>query len=150
MNLSSPYRRFVFLFVVSAVFWWHSLAATFALALRNNAYTHIFLIVPISVALIVLQWRSRKAQPEPNIRAGLALLVLAVLIGVIGARWWAGGLPPDDQLSLARIIRQFRQLKAAIFEGPRLSAVPLRARGELGFSPLGNSHFVSTPKSLGG
>ena len=103
MNLSSPYRRFVFLFVVSAVFWWHSLAATFALALRNNAYTHIFLIVPISVALIVLQWRSRKAQPEPNIRAGLALLVLAVLIGVIGARWWAGGLPPDDQLSLGML-----------------------------------------------
>src|SRR5664280_3111106 len=101
MSLSSPYRRFVFLFVVSAVFWWHSLAATFALALRNDAYTHILLILPISVALIFLEWGSRKAQHEPNFRAGRALLVLAVLISVIGGIWRrASGLPADIPLSV--------------------------------------------------
>jgi len=30
------------------------------------------------------------------------------------------------------------------------SAVPLRVHRELGFSPCGNSHFVSTPKFLNG
>src|SRR5664280_2439845 len=79
MSPSFPYRSFVFLCLVSLVLWWHTLVTTYALALRNNAYTHILLILPISVALIFLEWGSRKAQPEPNFRAGRALLVLAVL-----------------------------------------------------------------------
>ena len=103
MSPSSPYRSFALLCLVSLILWWPTLVTTLALALRNDKYTHILLIIPISIALIFLEWRSRKAQPEPNIRAGLALLVPAVLIGFIGARWWAGGLPPDDQLSLGML-----------------------------------------------
>src|SRR5208337_3658433 len=104
MSPSSPYRSFSLLCLVSLVLWRHTLVATFGLAFRNNAYTHIFLILPIGAALIFMEWRSRKAQPEPDFRAGLVLLVLAILIGFIGARsWWAGSLPPDEQLSLGML-----------------------------------------------
>jgi len=101
MSPSSPYRSFLLLSLVSLVLWWHTLVATLALALRNNAYTHILLILPISVALIFLEWRSRKAQPETNFLSGLALLLLAILIGFIGGRWRGpASLPAGMQLSL--------------------------------------------------
>lgn len=104
VTASSTYRRFALLCIVPVVLWWHTLAATFALALHNDAYTHILLVLPMSVALIFLKWTSRKARPEPNFRAGSALLVLAALIGVIGSRWWgAGSLPGDARLSLAML-----------------------------------------------
>ena len=99
----SPYRNFVFLCVVSIVLWWHTLLATLTLALRQDAYTHILLILPISFALIFLEWRSRKAQPEPDFRSGWALLVLAVLIGFLGAMWWRGSLTADVQLFLGML-----------------------------------------------
>jgi exosortase len=92
------------LFVVSLILWWHSLVATLALAVRNDAYTHIALILPISVALICLEWTSQRARPEPNFRAGLALLVAAVLIGFVASdRGNAGSLSTDIQLSLGML-----------------------------------------------
>lgn len=99
----SPYRNFVFLCVVSLVLWWHTLLATLMLALSQDAYTHILLILPISFTLVFSEWRSRKAQPEPDFRSGLALLVLALLIGFIGAMWWPGSLAADEQLSLSML-----------------------------------------------
>jgi len=100
MNPRSLYRNFASLCAVSLVLWRHSLVAILGLALRNDAYTHILLILPISVALICLKWRSRKANLEPNFRTGLTLMVMAVLIGFIGGRWWVGSLATDEQLSL--------------------------------------------------
>ena len=104
MSTSSAYRSFLLLCLVSFFVWWHSEVTTFSLALQNNAYTHILLITPISMALIVSEWRPRKAQPEPNVRGGLALLLLAVLIGFIGGRWLGlVSLPADVQLSLSML-----------------------------------------------
>jgi exosortase len=104
MSRSYAYRRFVFLCLVSLVLWWHALATTFGLALRNDAYTHILLILPISVALIVSAWRSRKAQPEPNFRAGLVLLLLSLLLGLIGgSAWGLGSLPSDVHVSVSML-----------------------------------------------
>jgi exosortase len=99
----SPYRNFVLLCVVSLVLWWHTLLSTLMLALRQDAYTHILLILPISFTLVFSEWRSRKAQPEPDFRSGLALLVLALLIGFIGAIWWRGSLTADVQLFLGML-----------------------------------------------
>jgi len=83
------------------VLWRHTIVATFGLAVQNNAYTHILLIIPVSITLIVSEWRSQKAQAEPNFRSGLALLVLAVLIGFIGGRWRGPASPSASmQLSL--------------------------------------------------
>lgn len=104
MGSSSPYRCFVLLCSVSLILWWHTIVTTFALALQNDAYTHILLILPISVALIFLGWRSRKAQPEPNFRAGCTLIVVAALIEFVCGRWGrAGSLAVDEQLSLGML-----------------------------------------------
>jgi exosortase len=98
------YARFVLLCLVSLVLWRHALAATFGLALGNAAYTHILLILPLSMALIVSEWRSRKARPEPNFRAGLVLLLLALLLGLIGGRAWGlDSLPSGVQVSLSML-----------------------------------------------
>jgi exosortase len=73
--------------------------STLALALRDDAYTHILLILPISVVLIVTE-RNRR-EPRPSFRAGSALLVLAAMAGVAGlelAR--AGIITADLRLSL--------------------------------------------------
>jgi exosortase len=101
MSPSSLYGSFVLLCVVSLALWWHDLVATFGLALQNDAYTHILLVIPISTALIFAEWRQRKAKPEPNFRAGLPLLILAILARFIGGSWWgADRLTADEQLSL--------------------------------------------------
>src|SRR5271157_4903965 len=99
----SPYRNFLFLCVVSVVLWWHTILATLVLALRNDAYTHILLVLPISFALIFLDWLSRKTQPKPDFRSGSALLVLAVLIGFIGGVWRRDSLTADVQLFLGML-----------------------------------------------
>ncbi len=103
MVASFSYRSFIVLLVASVFLWRHALVATFGLALRNDAYTHILLILPISIALIFSEWRSRNAQPVPSFRAGPALLLLAVLIGLVGAGWSGGGLSSDGQLSLSML-----------------------------------------------
>src|ERR1019366_4562740 len=100
MTPSSPYRSFVLLCLVSLVLWWHTLVETFGLALRAGEYTHTLVIIPLSIALIFTEWRSQKATPEPNFRIGLAILVLAILIGFIGGRWRGPSrLSADVQLS---------------------------------------------------
>jgi exosortase len=75
------------------------LVDTFALALRDNAYSHILLILPISAVLIFLEWRSLRSMVARNVPAGSALLAIAVLVTgfAIGA---AASLPSDVQLSI--------------------------------------------------
>jgi len=103
MSPPSLYRRFVLLCLVSVALWWPVLVKALGLALRNDAYTHIFLILPISVALIVAKWRSRRVNPQPNLRIGFTLMAMAVLIGFAGGRWAAGSRAPDEQLSLGML-----------------------------------------------
>ena len=95
----SPYLEFAFLGGISLAIWWRPLIKTFALALRNDEYTHIFLILPVSAALILLKWKSLEPFVEPSVRIGSALLVVAVLIAGFG-KWGATGMPPDVQLSV--------------------------------------------------
>jgi exosortase len=99
MIRSSSYRGFLCLCAVSLIVGWRPLAATFSLALQNEAYTHLLLVVPVSVALILVGGASRLRQGEPSLRIGSALLVLALLIGLMG---WirAGNIGDDLQLSL--------------------------------------------------
>src|SRR5271157_3028056 len=81
MSPSSLYRSFGILCLASLILWWHTLITTLELALRDDEYSHILLVLPISTVLIFVEWRLHKPQPEPNFRAGLALLVIAVVIG---------------------------------------------------------------------
>jgi exosortase len=91
---------FISLLGLSVILWWHALASTLKLALQNYEYTHIFLILPISAALIYLEWTSGTL-PQANIRNNSALLLLPVLAGLATSQWWGiGRLSRDAQLSL--------------------------------------------------
>lgn len=94
-------HRFTFVFLVAAslVVSWRPLLATFSLALRNDQYTHILLILPVSLALIYLAWPSLRGKFSPSIRAGSVFLVIAILAAVF-ATVRSSTLPPDLQLSI--------------------------------------------------
>ena len=96
--LPSP-LTWALLCAVSLLIGWRPLVDTLALALRNDAYTYILLILPISIALILLDWRSLRPIVAPNIRAGCALLAIAVSVAgfMIGR---STSLPFDVQLSI--------------------------------------------------
>ena len=78
---------------------WRPLLATLSLALRNDQYTHILLILPVSLALIFLDWPSLHAKFAPSIRAGSVFLVIAVLAATFAAVR-SSTLRPDLQLSI--------------------------------------------------
>jgi exosortase len=89
---------FSILGAISIVIWWKPLASTLALALNDQQYTHILLIVPISVALIVLDWKAPGSFSRLGVSVGSLLLVSAVALAFIG-RWKLFALPADVELS---------------------------------------------------
>jgi exosortase len=99
MTTQNQVLAFGFLCAVSILFWWHSLVITLGLALANEAYTHILLILPLSAALIYLDSKAFRIDPQPSPRIGAALLALALLMGCY-ARWGMGATPGDVRLSL--------------------------------------------------
>jgi exosortase len=94
----SPTLAFFVLGAISLAIWWRPLVSTFALALHDDQYTHILLILPVSVALILMDWKSLAASAEWSVGAGSALLAIAVLATAI-VRWGVVALPSDIQLS---------------------------------------------------
>ena len=89
---------------ISLAFGWRPLLATLTLALRNDQYTHILLILPVSLALIFLEspfleWPSPKGMSTPNTRAGFVFLAIAVLAAIFTVVRSAT-LPQDVQLSI--------------------------------------------------
>jgi exosortase len=95
----SPFLVFCILGAISLVIWWGPITSTCALALHDDQYTHILLILPISAALIILDWRPLELSTRIGVRTGSALLVLPVFATAV-VRWRAIPLPPDVQLSL--------------------------------------------------
>ena len=87
MTTTSSNRLFALLSTASLVMWWPAISATLALTLHQDAYTHIFLVLPVSGALIVLSWRKQDWKPRSDFRAGSLLLSLAVLVALSGLRW---------------------------------------------------------------
>jgi exosortase len=89
------------------LFWWHPLVVTLGLALANEAYTDIFLILPLSAALIYMDskypdTKARRIDPQPRARIGATLLFLALVIGCY-ARWGIGATPDGVRLSLGML-----------------------------------------------
>jgi len=109
MTTRNQVLAFAFLCAVSILLLWHSLVMTLQLALANDAYTHILLILPLSAALIYLDSKhpdskygdskALRIDPQPSPRIGAALLVLALLIGGY-ARWGMAATVDDVRLSL--------------------------------------------------
>jgi exosortase len=88
---------FSMLGAISLVIWWRPVTSTFALALSDQQYTHILLIVPISVALIVLDWKAPQPSSRLSVSIGSLLLGSAVALAFIVRKVIA--LPADVQLS---------------------------------------------------
>jgi exosortase len=87
VSSSGSYKLFGALFLVAVLTWWTVLRATFWLACVGDAYTHILMVLPVSVVLVALRFRDNVGHLSPSPRAGATLLVLAALIGIIGLRW---------------------------------------------------------------
>jgi len=99
--VSSPYRTFFGLCAIAVLIWWKPLAATTTLALNDDAYTYILLVLPVSVSLLASEWRSNRWVTNPSAGLGCSCLAIAVLIG-LGVRVLGGPtvLPGDLRLSL--------------------------------------------------
>jgi exosortase len=116
VNSSTAYSTFGLLVTVSILIWWKVLLITFSLAWTNDAYTHILLIIPISVTLIILDWKKRSLPPVPNIGGGLVLLGLATAIGIGGLRWGrVDVLTGDVRLALEMLSLDLWWLGAVLF-----------------------------------
>ncbi|MFZ1051403.1 MAG: exosortase/archaeosortase family protein [Candidatus Sulfotelmatobacter sp.] len=99
ISISSPLLRFSILGVISLAIWFRPLISSFALALRDDQYTHILLILPISAALIFLDWKSPEPSSRLSGRIGSVLLAIAVLV-TAAVRWRAVPLSPDVRLAV--------------------------------------------------
>lgn len=94
---SGPLFLFAVLGVISLLVWWNPLISSFALALRDDQYTHILLILPVSVALIYMEWKSFETPAKSGSGVGVVLLVAAVAATVV-ARLHVFPLSLDEQL----------------------------------------------------
>ncbi len=95
----SPSLILSILAVISLVVWSKALITTFALALRDDQYTHILLILPATVALIFVDWRSPEPSTGMSRSIGSGLLAAAALVIVL-ARLGAIPLRSDERLSV--------------------------------------------------
>jgi exosortase len=95
---------------VSIIFWWHPLVSTVELALSNDAYTHILLILPLSAALSYFELKQQDSKSRSSnkladvakqkLGSSLVLLGLALAIACY-ARWGMNTVPDDVRLSLS-------------------------------------------------
>jgi len=84
---------------VSILLWWPSLVTTLKLALGNEAYTHILLILPLSISLIYIHLNASRTVSQWNILAGLVVLGGAAVLSWF-ARWSPTEISADLPLSL--------------------------------------------------
>ena len=83
------------------VFWWNPLANTFRLAATDEAYTHIILILPLSLALIYFESKTLRPAIQPTRLGGVLLFVISIVLAY-SART-SGAFPPDVQLTLSML-----------------------------------------------
>jgi exosortase len=97
----SPRSLFLVLAAIFLALWWSPLASTFSLSIHDDQYTHILLIVPISAALILLDWNSQDASIRPSVPI-VSLLLIGVLANLILSRMLT--LSGDILLSLRMLV----------------------------------------------
>jgi exosortase len=93
--------EFALLVAFSLVFWWKPLANTFRLAWTNEAYTHIILILPLSLAFIYFDSKTARCTMEPSRFAGSFLLVICLALAYSVRT--SGSFAPDVQLTLSML-----------------------------------------------
>jgi exosortase len=107
---------------------WRPLLGTFTLAVRDDEYTHILLILPISISLIFLDWQSLRIVIARSVRAGTALLLGAVSIACFAHPRWAS-LDSNVELSITMLAIVLWWIGAFVFwfgsRAARLAIFPL-------------------------
>lgn len=98
----SPMFLFSALSLMSLAIWWRPLSTTLSLALDDDQFTHILLILPISVALIFLDWKSPEPAARHHTTVPSILLVTSFLTTAL-VRWKAAALPEDVELALSML-----------------------------------------------
>lgn len=102
MDKLATKSTFLGLCAISLLAGWTVLSATFSLALHDDQYTHILLVLPISAVLIWLEKPSWWPLSAANLRVGLVLLFAAVVVAAL-ARWGSPLLQPDEQVSVGMV-----------------------------------------------
>jgi len=98
-KLVKPFAGLALLGALSLLVGWRPLLDTFALASRNDQYTYMLLIAPLSAALVFLEWRLVLPLRSRGVRTGLALLAAAALMACfvqVSSGWW----PSDTTLTM--------------------------------------------------
>jgi exosortase len=90
------------LWVITLLAGWRPLLDTFALSLRDDEFTYILLIVPVSAALIFMDWQSLRTKVAFGITTGPVFLITAVLIASL-VLVWPASLPSDVRLSIRMV-----------------------------------------------
>jgi exosortase len=119
MTTRTQVTGFAFLCVASILFWWHPLIATLGLALTNDAYTHVLLILPLSAALIYMDLKygestAIRIDQQSGLGLGAALLVLA-LVGGCYSRWGMVASPDDVRLAMGMFALVLWWIASVIF-----------------------------------
>ena len=96
-KLSKPGVLLAILVAASSIAGYQTLRVTFLQALQNDQYTHILLILPLSVALIFVEWPSVREMMAPSLGAGCVLITISVLSA--GATIWC---PYELEISIPR------------------------------------------------
>jgi exosortase len=93
-------HRFVFaiLIAISIAIAWTPLFHTGLLALEDDEYTHLLLVLPVSISLIFLEQRSSQAESVWGFRLGSLLVGLGVLTALC-AHVLLRAMPQDVQLA---------------------------------------------------
>jgi exosortase len=95
----SPFLHFALLLATSLIVGWQPLFGTFALALHADEYTHLLLIVPISLSLIFTERMRLKAALDRGTGIGAGLLATAIITA--GYSHWMTTF--DAQLSVCML-----------------------------------------------
>ena len=99
VSYGSPLLRFCILIAFSLAIWFRPLVSSFALAYRDSEYTHLLLIIPVSLTLIFLDWRTPAERSRLTLSLGTILMVLTLAVAV-ALRLGVVHLHPDERLSL--------------------------------------------------
>ena len=101
-NLKKHLAGLALLLMVTTLLGWRPIVDTLLLATKDDQYTYIFLILPVSIALIFLEWRSLRTIVGLGLLAGTALLSLAALTACT-VFVLSPSLTPDVRLSINMI-----------------------------------------------
>ena len=100
--MTKPMKRvtgFALFLTITILLGWRPIVATLGLAIQDDQFTYILLILPVSIALIFLEWRSLQTMLGRGTLAGIVLLSLAALTACT-TFVWSSSLTSDVRLSV--------------------------------------------------